>query len=620
MKDTLNAKAALWKQTLWKMFMALLAVFLIAGLKAVPVSADEEELPDNGIPVVILDIDESQGTVDAMHSSPFHTNYCYGTISIFVPEGFHYSDFPDADLKDLEGIGMSVRGRGNSTWRVSTRRPYKVKLDSKENVLGLGKSKHWVLIANEFDETLLRDRITAWIGDEMGFEFTPRGVPVDLVMKGSEFGTHYMGSYYLSENVRVGSERLDIDELEENDTDLPVISGGYLVQQGSQVADESPDKFYSLRGTSWATHTPSFDVSGDEVSLYTAEADPESSDVDELSYFPELGDGYVNRAQQEYIQKYLQMVEDVLYEGGTGYRDLMDMESAAKYWLIQAFCINRDAYHTGSTYIYKKRDAGGETGKIFWGPLWDFDYAWDHYDQGVTGFITEHNWVRPMLYDRGVGGFVELVKKYWPDLKALLEELSADGGVIDGYAKETKASAERSYLIYGYSEPLDYLKEVEDLKDWIRRRIDWFDSNIDSLDSLICKVTLMSGDEVYDNIFAAAGAPLEVRLDEMIPEKEGYVFLGWMDENGELFDQDAAITEDRILTAEFVSEDEVVLAQDIVFRRDRADIQRNFFSSSYLIPYCIFPMDAADQVVRWSSSDESYATVSPSSFIKAQAR
>lgn len=46
--------------------------------------------------------------------------------------------------------------------------------------------------------------------------------------------TKYLGSYYLSEQVRVDTNRLEIAELEEGDTDPDVITGGYLLQESSQ--------------------------------------------------------------------------------------------------------------------------------------------------------------------------------------------------------------------------------------------------------------------------------------------------------------------------------------------------------------------------------------------------
>ena len=121
---------------------------------------------DNGIPVVYLNIDETDTTIEEMNASVDHSVYCYGTISIKVPEGFHYSDYPDTDLERIEAVSMSIRGRGNSSWRGASKKPYKIKLDDKKQVLGMAENKHWALIANAKDPTLLRDRITGWLDED----------------------------------------------------------------------------------------------------------------------------------------------------------------------------------------------------------------------------------------------------------------------------------------------------------------------------------------------------------------------------------------------------------------------------------------------------------------------
>ena len=46
-----------------------------------------------------------------------------------------------------------IRGRGNSTWS-QPKKPYRLKLDKKADVFGMGKSKHWVLLANSPDDSL----------------------------------------------------------------------------------------------------------------------------------------------------------------------------------------------------------------------------------------------------------------------------------------------------------------------------------------------------------------------------------------------------------------------------------------------------------------------------------
>ena len=101
-------------------------------------NAEDDTLPHNGIPVVTINIDESKGTIADMLASPDHEVYTYGTLSIDVPEGFHYSDYPDLDLKSYKDLEISLRGRGNSTWHVSEKKPFKIKLDKNEDIFSFG--------------------------------------------------------------------------------------------------------------------------------------------------------------------------------------------------------------------------------------------------------------------------------------------------------------------------------------------------------------------------------------------------------------------------------------------------------------------------------------------------
>ena len=569
------------KHLLSVLFLTCVMIFAaLMNQAAVHAEETESEKPDNGLPVIWLNIDESQGTIEDMIASKDHSVYCYGTLSIEVPEGFHYSDFPDLSCESFADLEMNIRGRGNSTWAHQGKKPFKIKLDKKEDLFGLGKNKHWVLIANAFDETLLRDRITAWLGDQLGFEFTPRGVPVDVVMTGSESGTQYLGSYYFSENVRVDTNRLEIDELSEDIVDGTEITGGYLLQNPTQLAEDSPDRFKTSRGVEWATHTPSFDTSDD---------------------------GYVNPAQQTYIQNHMQKVEDALFEDGTGYREYMDLESAAKYWLINEASKNSDGYGTGSTYIYKKRDTDDAVGKVYWGPLWDFDYGYDRV-YNVEDFAPGSEWVVPMFTDREEGGFVEEVRKYWPALKQAMSELIADGGIIDQYYEETRVSAEQDRRIWHPDETeYSWLKEVEELKDWIRKRLAWMDENFALVDDLVHKVKFMVDDELYALQFKPA--------DEMIhgnephPDKEGYIFTGWMSEDGSIIGYNTQVEKDMILNAQYIREEDATHAEDITFRKNSDIVQYSVHYTRYTIDYEVTPVDAIDKEVHWSVSGESFVSV-----------
>lgn len=574
---------------------------------------------DNGIPVLYLNIDEDKdgyGTIEEMINSPKHQDSCYGSLSIEVPAGFHYVDFPDLKCESLENLEMTIRGRGNSTWERCSKKPFKIKLESKADIFGLGKNKHWVLVANAMDVTMLKDRMTAWLGEQMGFDFTPRGVPVDVVLTGKYYGTHYIGSYYLSENVRVDKNRLEIAELEESDTEMPTITGGYLLQQSSQVRPGSPDKFDTTRGAKWATDTPSFDTeeASDDDEHHGPFGDSDAAAGDASATIGGTannaalqGDAYNNEAQQKYIQTYIQDFEDVLFDGTTAYSDLMDVESAAKYWLFNTLSMNSDAYGTGSTYIYKDRDSeDGTVSKIYWGPLWDFDFAWDVLKK-PEGFEYYHVWLKPMFCDRTDGGFIKEVYKQWAVMKEKLEELIKAGGILDQYAAETLKTANSNNKVWPKEGEFDYLKEVDKLKDWINRRIAWMDANFEGVNDLAHKVTFVVDGETYDIAFL--GYDEEITGKEEYPKKDGYTFLGWEDGDGNIIKSAQTVDKDMTLTAKYIPDDEVTHAADIAFSKNCDIVRYNEHVFLYMIPYTVLPEDADDKIVEWSSSDEANATV-----------
>ena len=289
------------------------------------------EFAKSTIPVLYFDIDESISTINEMNSDDEHNTECYGKVTIQVPDGYtgeYTTDKQKTQTLDLEYI----RGRGNSTW-TADKKPYKMKLDKKKDLFGMGKNAHWVLLANRFDNSFMRNRMTYWLGSELGLDYTPQNIPVEVVMNGQ-----YYGLYFLTEQVRVGEGRVEIDNLKDTPdaTDSATISGGYLVSmEPSYSEDEDEDEDSSRNNVSTA-----------RSSFYL-----ESPDFED----------YFNKTQKNYIKKYLQDTEDAIFgksfanSSGKSYKEYMDLDAAAKYFFVQEFSMNGDAYLSGSTYLYKPR-------------------------------------------------------------------------------------------------------------------------------------------------------------------------------------------------------------------------------------------------------------------------
>ena len=111
---------------------------------------------------------------------------------------------------------LNFRGRGNSTWK-EDKKPYALKLNKKSDILGMPSHKRWCLLANYLDRTYMRNDIAFRLGEAAGLDWTPHGKFVEVVLNGQ-----HKGNYYLSEQIKVAANRVNIDEfsdyLLENDS------------------------------------------------------------------------------------------------------------------------------------------------------------------------------------------------------------------------------------------------------------------------------------------------------------------------------------------------------------------------------------------------------------------
>lgn len=348
---------------------------------------------------------------------------------------------------------LEIRGRGNTTWGMP-KKPYRVKLATSTALLGMPANRHWVLLANYSDKTLMRNDVAFELSRMVGMEYTVRAQFVDLVLNGS-----YQGVYQLAEHVRIAPERVNIPELKVTDTSATAITGGYLME-----VDQRRGEDFCFN----STRTPMvFCLSNPETLL-----DPRWA------------------RHRAYITNYMQQVDAAIFgsqfaDPAVGYAAYLDVESAIGYYLVNEIVKNVDGNLRLSTYLYKKRE-----GKLTFGPVWDFDLAignvnYDGADRTDGWHIRPAAWFTRLFQDPA---FAARVKARWLQMKAdgtidrLYEHIAARQAYL---SKVQVRNFERWPILSTWVWPNrvvtgSYVGEVSAMNDWLFFRIQWMNAQIGS--------------------------------------------------------------------------------------------------------------------------------------------
>ena len=339
-----------------------------------------------------------------------------------------------------------IRGRGNTTWGYP-KKPYAIKLDSKESVLGMPKHKRWVLLANYLDKSHLRNSICFEIARRSdGLDWTPRGQHVDVVLNGV-----FQGTYFLCEQIKIDKNRVNITELELSDADSVSITGGYLFELDTNF--DEPFKFKSP---------------------YMTEA-PLPFPLPYMLKEPEE----LNQAQFDWVQNHIYEIEKALFgpESTTeGYLQYIDLDSFIDYWFVYEITGTSEPTHPKSVYMWKER---GE--KIHAGPVWDFDCKSFHSGAGQY-YNRNAVWNSRILNDPATD---YAIKERWMKNRdkylSILEEIDRQYALI-------KESVEYNDKIWPLDEQSDKYanKEramtvdqvVDKIKSYYQKKFDYMDKNL----------------------------------------------------------------------------------------------------------------------------------------------
>lgn len=341
-------------------------------------------------------------------------------------------------VEDVEAVGgpddqalMQIRGRGNYTWWGFDKKPYRIKLEKKTELLGMKKSKHFALLAHDDDSaTGLRNALGFAASEAVGMPWTPATRPLEVVLNGD-----YIGLYWLTETIRVDKDRVNIEE--QADDAVDDVDGGWLVEIDNYDTDP---------------HITITDTSGHPV------------------WFTYKSPEQLSSEQHWYLQNAMQSIQNALASGNESDAEgLVDFDVLARYFIVNQVMLDMESFH-GSCYLNRQR---GEEEKWKFGPVWDFGNAFAAGRADKPRFIFDHPdfsqiWIGEFYV---MPTFVDTVRKIWKTF--LVDGPDRLATVLEDDAKQIAAAAVcdgRRWPKYSHA---DVARESDSLKSWLEGSIEW---------------------------------------------------------------------------------------------------------------------------------------------------
>lgn len=298
------------------------------------------------LPVLHINVYDADGTAfdnEIISRNLSHKNYFTGS---------YWLDLNGCEWMAAEGaasvgseespLPLQIKARGNFTRQAFSKKPFKLKLDKKQSLLGLSKSKHFALLAHADDNFGYLRNFTGFnLGKRIGLPWTPSQQPVEVIINGD-----YRGLYFLTESIRIEPDRIDIQELDDLATDPALISGGYLVE----LDNYNEDNQIRMQEKSCA---------GGHY-------------IDELRVTWDTPEEYSD-VQKRFVTEQFAAMNDYIGSCNDALWSYMDLDDAARYYLVEEIISHTEAFH-GSTYLFRDR---GEGQKWHFSPLWDCGNAFN---------------------------------------------------------------------------------------------------------------------------------------------------------------------------------------------------------------------------------------------------
>ena len=331
-------------------------------------------------------------------------------------------------------IGIKLRGNSSLSFN---QKKYTIELrdeNGKEkdfSLLGLPANSDWVLLAPYNDVSMMRDPMAFQLWRDMG-HWGPRTEMVELYVDDD-----YRGIYILSEAIKRGEQRVNVSKLKKTDIEGRELTGGYILRIDAYDEDDA----------TFASKVPGIGEGLITSQIVWSCIYPKKKNLQEeqLAYIKAFVDSVELTIQSEHFT-----------DPRWGYARFIDVPSFVDYFIHTELSLNADGYKR-SAYFYKEKDKeDGSIGKLFAGPVWDYNLAY-----GNCNFCNANNieaWCfeggntqpTPALWQRLLQdpSFRKAVKERYKELRKGILSDEAIGKYIDAQAKLLQPYVDRHFKKY----------------------------------------------------------------------------------------------------------------------------------------------------------------------------
>ena len=321
-------------------------------------------------------INTESGTMDEINSSKDKSHKEKAEVLLLTESG----------NVEYRGRLNTIRGHGNGSWSPTTtnpilrlfasemKLPYNITFAKACKLLNLHKAKKYCLIANGREYSNARNQVAYMLSRDLNVPNSIGSEYVSLFLNGE-----YNGLYLLTNKIQLGKHGINVTQIENENVVIGDWEEGFMSPIDS-IEGYSMSNKNAMKGGAYSANV------GDITGTYLLDHSNhgygfkrnKSGFVTKRGMMIEIkSPKEATREEVAYILNFYNRLDDALVSSSGchptekwHFSEFLDMKSFAYCYILQELLDNTDGGR-GSFYVYKLSDSLG--GKLYAGPVWDFD-------------------------------------------------------------------------------------------------------------------------------------------------------------------------------------------------------------------------------------------------------